>query len=60
MVVEATYTTATQNHAAMEPHSAVAVWESGELTVYSGNQASDLQAMELASALDLEPARCTR
>jgi xanthine dehydrogenase YagR molybdenum-binding subunit len=55
VVVEATYTTATQNHAAMEPHSAVAVWDGGELTVYSGNQASNLQATELAIALDLAP-----
>jgi xanthine dehydrogenase YagR molybdenum-binding subunit len=55
VVVEATYTTATQNHAAMEPHSAVAVWDAGRLTVYSGNQGSDLQAAELAGALDLDP-----
>lgn len=55
VVVEATYSTATQNHAAMEPHSAVAVWDSGELTIYSGNQGSDLQAGELAAALGLEP-----
>ncbi|HEY2062987.1 MAG TPA: xanthine dehydrogenase family protein molybdopterin-binding subunit [Amycolatopsis sp.] len=55
VVVEATYSTATQNHAAMEPHSAVAVWEDGVMTVYSGNQASHLHAMELASALELEP-----
>lgn len=54
VVVEATYATATQNHAAMEPHSAVAVWNGGELTVYSGNQAGNLQAMELASALDVK------
>ncbi|MEV6871824.1 xanthine dehydrogenase family protein molybdopterin-binding subunit [Amycolatopsis sp. NPDC051128] len=53
VVVEATYSTATQNHAAMEPHSAVAVWDDGELTVYSGNQASNLQAEYLATALDL-------
>ncbi|HYQ65028.1 xanthine dehydrogenase family protein molybdopterin-binding subunit [Actinophytocola sp.] len=51
VVVEATYTTATQNHAAMEPHSAVAVWDGDELTIYSGNQAGNLQATELASAL---------
>jgi xanthine dehydrogenase YagR molybdenum-binding subunit len=51
VVVEATYATATQNHAAMEPHSAVAVWDTGRLTVYSGNQGSDGQAMELATAL---------
>ncbi|GHG25630.1 MULTISPECIES: xanthine dehydrogenase family protein molybdopterin-binding subunit [Amycolatopsis] len=55
VVVEATYTTATQNHAAMEPHSAVAVWDDGELTVYSGNQASHMQAAELAMALQLAP-----
>jgi xanthine dehydrogenase YagR molybdenum-binding subunit len=53
VVVEATYSTATQNHAAMEPHSAVATWDGGEVTVYSGNQASNLQAMELAQALDV-------
>jgi xanthine dehydrogenase YagR molybdenum-binding subunit len=55
VVVEATYATATQNHAAMEPHSAVAVWDSGGLTVYSGNQGSDLQAAELATALGADP-----
>ncbi|MBB5849914.1 CO/xanthine dehydrogenase Mo-binding subunit, partial [Amycolatopsis umgeniensis] len=33
VVVEATYTTATQNHAAMEPHSAVAVWGPDGLTI---------------------------
>jgi xanthine dehydrogenase YagR molybdenum-binding subunit len=55
VVVEATYTTSTQNHAAMEPHSAVAVWESGELTVYSGNQGANLQAVDLAVALDIDP-----
>jgi xanthine dehydrogenase YagR molybdenum-binding subunit len=53
VVVQETYSTATQNHAAMEPHSAVAVWDGGNLTVYSGNQAGNLQAMELASALDV-------
>ncbi|MTD58360.1 xanthine dehydrogenase family protein molybdopterin-binding subunit [Amycolatopsis pithecellobii] len=55
VVVDATYRTATQNHAALEPHSAVAVWESGTMTVYSGNQGSHLQAMELAGALGIEP-----
>jgi len=55
VVVEATYSTATQNHAAMEPHSAVAVWGSDGLTMYSGNQGAYLQAAELATALELEP-----
>lgn len=54
VVVEATYSTAPQNHAAMEPHSAIATWEDGVLTVYSGNQASNLQADELAGALAVD------
>ncbi|MFL6143299.1 MAG: xanthine dehydrogenase family protein molybdopterin-binding subunit [Labedaea sp.] len=54
VVVEATYHTATQNHAAMEPHSAVAVWDADGLTVYSGNQGTNLQAEELAGALKLD------
>jgi xanthine dehydrogenase YagR molybdenum-binding subunit len=56
VVVDATYTTATQNHAAMEPHSAVAVWEDGRLTLHSGNQGSDLQAASVADALGLDHA----
>ncbi|WP_370949374.1 xanthine dehydrogenase family protein molybdopterin-binding subunit [Amycolatopsis sp. cg5] len=55
VVVDETYTTATQNHAAMEPHSAVALWDDDGLTVYSGNQGSDIQASQLAQALDLDP-----
>ena len=55
VVVEATYRTATQNHAAIEPHSAVALWDGAELTIYSGNQASHLQALEVAGALGLDP-----
>ncbi|MEV6909764.1 xanthine dehydrogenase family protein molybdopterin-binding subunit [Amycolatopsis sp. NPDC051071] len=55
VVVEATYTTATQHHAAMEPHSAVAVWGPDGLTIHSGSQGSDLQAAELAGALDTKP-----
>jgi xanthine dehydrogenase YagR molybdenum-binding subunit len=55
VVVDATYTTATQNHTPMEPHSAVAAWESGVLTIYSGNQGSHIQAAELAQAMNVEP-----
>jgi xanthine dehydrogenase YagR molybdenum-binding subunit len=54
VVVEATYSTAAQNHAALEPHSAVAAWDRDGLTVYSGTQGSDLQATELASALGID------
>jgi xanthine dehydrogenase YagR molybdenum-binding subunit len=55
VVVEHTYRTATQNHAAMEPHSAVAIWDGATLTVYSGNQAAHFQSQEIADALGLEP-----
>ncbi|GHE79045.1 carbon-monoxide dehydrogenase large subunit [Amycolatopsis deserti] len=55
VVVDATYRTAAQHHTPMEPHSAVAVWADGALTVYSGNQAANLQAVELATALGLDP-----
>ncbi|ALG09147.1 xanthine dehydrogenase family protein molybdopterin-binding subunit [Kibdelosporangium phytohabitans] len=54
VVVDHTYATAVQNHVAMEPHSAVARWDAGEVTVYSGNQAAFLQAQELSSALGVE------
>lgn len=53
VTVDATYETAPQNHAALEPHSALAVWADGLLTVYTGNQASHLVAADLASALGL-------
>ncbi|WP_033290363.1 xanthine dehydrogenase family protein molybdopterin-binding subunit [Amycolatopsis jejuensis] len=56
VVVEATYRTAMQNHAAMEPHSAVAVWDGGEFTIYSGNQGSHLQSAEMSSVLGVDPA----
>ncbi|WP_433873675.1 xanthine dehydrogenase family protein molybdopterin-binding subunit [Saccharopolyspora sp. CA-218241] len=56
VVVDQTYTTATQNHAAMEPHSAVAAWGPDGLVLHSGNQMSDMQAAEVAGALGLDPA----
>jgi xanthine dehydrogenase YagR molybdenum-binding subunit len=55
VMVEATYSTESQNHAAMEPHSAVAMWDADGLTVYSGTQGTDLQAAELAGALEEDP-----
>ncbi|SMD19562.1 xanthine dehydrogenase family protein molybdopterin-binding subunit [Kibdelosporangium aridum] len=57
VVVEGTYSTATQHHVAMEPHSAVAVWDADGLTVYTGNQAAMFPAAQLAQALGVEEAR---
>jgi xanthine dehydrogenase YagR molybdenum-binding subunit len=60
VVVRGTYSTAAQNHAAMEPHSAVAVWGPAEnggdgLTIYSGNQGAAFQQADVATALGVEP-----
>jgi xanthine dehydrogenase YagR molybdenum-binding subunit len=54
VVVATTYSTATQNHAPMEPHSAVALWDGAELTIYSGNQGSNFQRDEIADSLGLD------
>src|SRR5919202_775295 len=55
VVVEGTYTTAAQNHAAMEPHSAVARWDDDGLTIYSGNQGASFHQEDMAAALEVEP-----
>lgn len=55
VVVEGTYSTAAQNHAAMEPHSAVALWDDDGLTIYSGNQGASFQQEDMATALEVEP-----
>ena len=38
VVVEETYRTASAAHAPMEPHAALAEWEDGQLTLWSGTQ----------------------
>ncbi|TWF93495.1 xanthine dehydrogenase family protein molybdopterin-binding subunit [Saccharopolyspora dendranthemae] len=54
VVVDQTYATATQNHAAMEPHSAVAAWEGDELTLHTPNQGSHMVAADVATALGVD------
>ncbi|MCC9740864.1 xanthine dehydrogenase family protein molybdopterin-binding subunit [Streptomyces sp. MNU89] len=54
--IEAAYTTAPQQHAPMEPHSAVAEWEDGKFTVHSSTQGVAMLAADLATALDADPA----
>ncbi|WP_021591377.1 xanthine dehydrogenase family protein molybdopterin-binding subunit [Actinomadura welshii] len=56
VVIEGMYYTAGQNHAAIEPHSAVAVWDDdGLMRIYSGNQGASFHQGDLAAALDVEP-----
>jgi CO/xanthine dehydrogenase Mo-binding subunit len=54
-VVEAEYRTPAQVQSPLEPHCAVAMWESGLLTVWSSTQGIFAARDELADAYDLEP-----
>jgi len=54
--IDVTYTTPSQNSAAMEPHASIAVWEEdGSLTVYGSYQMPTSDALQLAKALGLSP-----
>lgn len=56
VVVRGRYRTSAQNHAAMEPHSALAWWsEDGGLHVRTGHQAIPWAVAELAATFGLEP-----
>jgi CO/xanthine dehydrogenase Mo-binding subunit len=54
-VVEREYRTPAQMQNPLEPHCAVAMWESGTLTVWSSTQGIFAARDELARAYDLEP-----
>ncbi len=51
--VDATYSTPSQNSAAMEPHASIATWEDGALTLYGAYQMPTSDAQQLAKALGL-------
>ncbi|WP_454887053.1 xanthine dehydrogenase family protein molybdopterin-binding subunit [Sphingomonas oryzagri] len=54
VTIDVTYTTPSQNSAAMEPHASIAVWETdGSLTLYGAYQMPTSDALQLADALDL-------
>ena len=53
--LEATYLNSYVAHAPMEPHSAVAQWEKGKLTLWASTQAPFLLKGQLAQALGLNP-----
>ncbi|MFJ9848510.1 xanthine dehydrogenase family protein molybdopterin-binding subunit [Streptomyces sp. NPDC101150] len=55
-VVDAEYTTPEEHHCAMEPHAAMARWDSGRLEVVDSNQGSTWVADELAKLFSLDPA----
>ena len=53
LTVDETYTTPSQNSAAMEPHASTAVWSDGELTLFGSYQMPTQDAASLAKALGL-------
>jgi xanthine dehydrogenase YagR molybdenum-binding subunit len=56
ITLDVTYTTPSQNAAAMEPHASIAKWEDdGSLTLYGACQMPTSDASQLAKALGLSP-----
>ena len=52
--IDATYTTPSQNSAAMEPHASIAMWDDdGALTLYGSYQMPTSDAQQLAKALGI-------
>ncbi|MFI7102528.1 xanthine dehydrogenase family protein molybdopterin-binding subunit [Streptomyces sp. NPDC050161] len=54
-VVDEEYTTPEEHHSAMEPHAAMARWDSGRLEVVDSNQGSGWVSDELAKLFSLDP-----
>ena len=55
--VDATYTTPSQNSAAMEPHASIAVWKDGALTLYGAYQMPSSDKQQLAKALGVSASK---
>lgn len=51
VTVDVTYTTPSQNAAAMEPHASIATWDDDALTLYGAYQMPSSDAQQLAKAL---------
>jgi xanthine dehydrogenase YagR molybdenum-binding subunit len=54
VVLDAVWTTPSQNSAAMEPHASAAVWEGDALTIYGSYQMPASDKQQLAKALGLK------
>ncbi len=57
LVLEETFRTPAAQHVAMEPHAALAVWEDGHLTVWSGTQTPFNTRQILAQLFGIPPER---
>jgi len=51
VTLDVTYTTPSQNSAAMEPHASVAYWDDGKLTILGSYQIPSKDSQQLADAL---------
>jgi xanthine dehydrogenase YagR molybdenum-binding subunit len=52
--IDATYTTPMEHNNPMEPHTTVAVWEAGDLTLYESTQGPHMTAGALAQVFGLD------
>jgi CO/xanthine dehydrogenase Mo-binding subunit len=57
VVVEEVYRTAGAQHAPMEPHAALAEWDDGRLTIWSGTQTPFNNRADLAGLFGIDPER---
>ncbi|MCW2977469.1 MAG: aldehyde oxidase and xanthine dehydrogenase molybdopterin binding protein [Actinomycetia bacterium] len=57
VLLDATYTTPIEHHNPMEPHTAIASWADGRLTLYCSSQGVHMPRMLVASAFGLDPGR---
>ncbi len=57
ITVSATYTTAPQNHNALEPHATVATWTGDQLTIYTVTQGVLLVVSRLATTLGIDASK---
>jgi xanthine dehydrogenase YagR molybdenum-binding subunit len=55
--IDVTYTTPSQNSAAMEPHASLAVWEDGALTLYGAYQMPASDKQQLAKSLGVSASK---
>ena len=53
--IDAMYTTPIEHHQPMEPHSTIAVWEGGNLTLYNASQIVGAVQNALANTFGLKP-----
>lgn len=55
VMVDRTYHTPSQSHAAMEPHASIATWDGDEVTIYTSNQMLAPCQQQMADVLGINP-----